>query len=107
VRQMGHVVFRRTNQDTRHSEWNSWPQACSLRIASGSVGGCIVDVLVGRSVVVLGAVAVDGRMAASSVADCDVRRAGFGGEGAYKAERHIAHSRSWKDEVSTCAGAIG
>jgi len=94
ARQMGHVVLRKTNQDTRHSEWNSWPQACNRRMASGSVGD---SVLMEMSV---GGVAVEGRIAASSTVGWEARRTGSGGEGACRAERHIAHSCSWMEAVS-------
>lgn len=80
ARQIGHVVLRRTNQETRHSAWNSWPQLCSLRMASGSEESGVIEV----------AFAVGGRMAASSMVGWDCISAGPGGEGAWRAERHIA-----------------
>lgn len=48
-RQMGQLVLRRTNHDTRHSAWNSWEQTVSLRIGSEpdwgvEVGGVAVVV---------------------------------------------------------------
>jgi hypothetical protein len=82
VRQIGHVVLRRTNQETRHSEWNSWPQTCSLRMASGPDGSGWED-----EDEALGA---DGCIAASSAVGWDAKRTGSGGEGACNVERHIA-----------------
>ena len=35
-RQIGQLVLRRTNHETRHSAWNSCPHTVSLRIVSGS-----------------------------------------------------------------------
>lgn len=75
VRHIGHVVFRNTNHDTRHSAWKVWEQLRSFRIASASVGGGVV-----------------GFVAASSTVDVSdwARSAASGGAGAWRAERHIA-----------------
>lgn len=76
---MGQLVLRRTNHETRHSEWNSWPQTESLRIVSVS-GWVVVAAVVGVSVDWAGSV-IEGA-AASEMEDVGESLAGSGGEGA-------------------------
>jgi hypothetical protein len=76
--QIGQLVLRRTNQETRHSAWNSWPQTRSLRILSSSLAGTPVE---GKH---------DGRAASSVTGVSGLSFAGSGGAGACSVERHIA-----------------
>ena len=87
-RQMGQLVLRRMNHETRHSEWNSWPQTESLRMVSvsGWVVGTVVAVAAVAAVVVVVSVdwagsVVEG-VAASEMEDVGESFAGSGGEGA-------------------------
>jgi hypothetical protein len=94
-RQMGQLVLRRTNHETRHSEWNSCPQMESLRMVS--VSGWVVAAVAAAVVVVDMSVdwawsVVDGggEAATSEMEDVGESFAGSGGEGAWRVERHMA-----------------
>jgi hypothetical protein len=108
-RQIGQLVLRRTNQDTRQSAWNSWLQTRSLRIVSDS--GVVVVVVV---VVVVGPAGSDdeggsegsvdcgseaGRAAASVMGVSGESLAGSGGAGAWRVERQIALRRGVSIDV--------
>jgi hypothetical protein len=51
VRHIGHVVFRKTNHDTRHSAWKVWEHVRSFRMASVSLGGGVVGFVAASSTV--------------------------------------------------------
>jgi hypothetical protein len=101
-RQIGQLVLRSTNHETRQSAWNSWPQTRSLRMVSESGVVAVVEVVVAESA---GsddgrAVEVDvdcgseaGRAAASVMGVSGESLAGSGGAGAWRVERHIALRR--------------
>ena len=81
-RQIGQLVLRSTNQDTKHSAWNSWPQTRSLRILSASASA--------SDEAVVGSGIEAGRAASSVIGVSGLSFAGSGGAGAYRVDRHIA-----------------
>lgn len=89
---MGQLVLRRMNHETRHSEWNSWPQTESLRIVSESGRvGMVATVVAGVSVDWAWSIVDGGEgAAASEMEDVGESFAGSGGEGAWRVDRQMA-----------------
>jgi hypothetical protein len=80
ARQIGQLHFASTNQDIRHSAWNSWLQAFRRRISSFSKRDKVdIEDSVGEGILCVS-------MAESF--------AGSGGDGACRVERHIALNMS-------------